>query len=1552
LTTISLVGWNLWASLRILGRTGRALAALPLTLLQIVLFTLLFCQIAWHRGAEHYVWDRMPGFLDWGILVTVHAIRAADLMDAIEAYGLSFQAVHNASHLTAWVLILYHVVIDLFILRLLMEGVDRWKRFLLEGGRFGRWRRWGPTAFVVAFVLIWLISALFVRPWRGWDLVLWPVDNLLRVLDFFDALEIYGARLHEVPRLPWEGTLTLVCRVLMGIALAGVLSRIFQEISIRWLKGRGLKREELERLAEQHDDEPVGQSASRRAAELKRMEERPSRVDWPLGVEILATLGPSCLLAFLLFLASLGDANEPLLAAAIGEDEAAAQRALGGIRRMGPRAESLIRPLGEALSDLPPSRQRAVLETLGYLGPSAAETLGEWLSHEDAQTRVAALEGLRHIGPAAVPGLITALASEDDNIRASARAAILNLGDEAVPPLLDHVAPDNAVAVLPILESLDPYWHLRETDNSLFSSLAKSREPLEKLRAANSGTALREAVRELTDLGPAGERLAVGVLTDKAESSESQIRAAAIQELTLIGSIIPEAIEPLLGFLSRENGTGPDETADWLERIGTAAVPAMITGLAGSDPEIQHRAADVLQRIGAPAVASLVEAIENSDPGIQERAGEVLQRIIATAVEDLADSDPDVQQRAAAVLQETGEPAVPSLVKGLADGDPDVQQRAAAILQAIGEPAIPSLAQRLADSDPDVQQRAAHLLDQICPPAVAPFGKVAAKQYQQRWANRLQSQVEKTNSIGMKLVLIPPGEFQMGNDRSDKSQDDGSDTPQHKVRITNAFYLGVTEVTQEQYQRVMGQNPSKFEGDPQRPVETVSWEDAVEFCRRLNEMEGVTSRLPTEAEWEYACRAGSSTTFCYGDEYSAELAEYAWWDQTAGGTTHPVAQKKPNAWGLYDMHGNVFEWCNDWFDRNYYKHSPSDDPPGPDATVDDKRSMSTSLENWRRNQWHRVFRGGCWNINGPTCTSAYRLHGLPSGVNNQSFFLGTVGFRVAMWMPESVAALVERLADSDPGVQQRAVELLQRIGTPAAASLVDALGNSDPGIQQRAGEVLQRIIAIPVKELADNDPDVKQRAADLLQRIGAAFVTRLAHSDPGVQQRAGEVLKQIGEPAIGRLFDRLADSDSDVQKRVGEVLKQIGEPAIGPLINRLADSDPGVQQRVAEVLQKMGERAIAALIKGLADSNPVVQQRAAVVLENVGAPAVPALIHCLADNNPDVRIRAAEALQRIGAPAVSGLIETMADGDPSVKQPAAEVLQKIFAVSVEQLADSDPRVKQRASNLIERICRPAAAPFGSIEAKQHQQLWATRLQLPAQQTNSIGMKLVLIPPGEFRKGSPGAFGMASGMASVGMHERDYYGEEPQQKVRITKAFYVGMTEVTQEQYERVMSRNPSSFRGDPQQPVENVSWEDAVEFCRKLTAKEGATYRLPTEAEWEYACRAGTNTQWYCGDEESALKNHAWYMGNAGGTTHAVAQKKPNAWILYDVHGNVAEWCHVQLDSNDRYSGFDPTGQPCRGGAWSTHARNCGVSGLTGWLKRSHRDRYLGFRVACDPSGR
>jgi formylglycine-generating enzyme required for sulfatase activity len=222
----------------------------------------------------------------------------------------------------------------------------------------------------------------------------------------------------------------------------------------------------------------------------------------------------------------------------------------------------------------------------------------------------------------------------------------------------------------------------------------------------------------------------------------------------------------------------------------------------------------------------------------------------------------------------------------------------------------------------------------------------------------------------MKLVLIRPGKFMMGSPDSEQGRK-GNEGPQHEVTISKPFYIGVTEVTQAQYEAVMGTNPSKFKG-PTNPVEMVTWEDASNFCRRLSEKTGKAVRLPTEAEWEYACRAGSKTRFSFGDSDSI-LGDYAWYGSNSGGMTHPVSQKKPNPWGLYDMHGNVWEWCADW--RGPYSSEASTDPQGAG-------SGGT-----------RVLRGGAWHdLEAGSFRCAFR----DCCYSSPSYRYDDLGFRCAM----------------------------------------------------------------------------------------------------------------------------------------------------------------------------------------------------------------------------------------------------------------------------------------------------------------------------------------------------------------------------------------------------------------------------------------------------------------------------------------------------------------------------------------------------------------------------
>ena len=246
-------------------------------------------------------------------------------------------------------------------------------------------------------------------------------------------------------------------------------------------------------------------------------------------------------------------------------------------------------------------------------------------------------------------------------------------------------------------------------------------------------------------------------------------------------------------------------------------------------------------------------------------------------------------------------------------------------------------------------------------------------------------------------------------------------------------------------------------------------------------------------------------------------------------------------------------------------------------------------------------------------------------------------------------------------------------------------------------------------------------------------------------------------------------------------------------------------------------------------------------------------------------------------------------------------------------------------------------------------LHPARAQAPKEITNSIGMKLVLIPKGTFMMGSP--------ESEQGRNEN-----ENQHEVTISKDYYLGVYEVTQAQYEKVIGKNPSLYQGaivgneNADLPVENVSWHDAVEFCKKLSdlpeeKKAGRVYRLPTEAQWEYACRAGSKTAYSFDDEEGLLPEYGWFSSNSSDRTHTVGLLDPNAWGLYDMHGNVWEWCSDRHGEYPKSAVSDPSGpkvgsiRVIRGGCWINGAANC-RSAFRGRITSDVRDFHLGFRLA------
>lgn len=529
------------------------------------------------------------------------------------------------------------------------------------------------------------------------------------------------------------------------------------------------------------------------------------------------------------------------------------------------------------------------------------------------------------------------------------------------------------------------------------------------------------------------------------------------------------------------------------------------------------------------------------------------------------------------------------------------------------------------------------------------------------------------NPRAEQLAWVPPGTYAMGSAASEKGRDPDEE-PVTTVTISHGFWMGRREVRQEEYQALIGSNPSSAQNDPKRPVDLVTWSEAVTYCARLTVQArergeipvGYAYRLPTEAEWEYACRAGTTTRFYYGDDpdYS-QVPQFAWYAPNGGWAPRPVGLKAPNPWGLYDMHGNACEWCQDW----YAEQLPGGhrvDPRGPDSG------------------WVRVTRGGAWYSSPWRLRSAWRSYFWPG-------YKGYNGIRVVL-APERIPA---------PG----------RSAVAAAGSPPSASGSTAPS----------------------------DLSASLPRRDGSRV--SLASPDP--------------------------------------------EPA-----------------------------------------------------------------------NPDPE------------------------------------------------------------------------------------------------------RLAWIPPGSFLMGSP--------VTEVGRAREAIHEEGPQTHVTLTRGFWMRKVGVTQQEFQALMGVNPSYFWRNADNPVEQVTWWEATNYCARLTMQEraagrlptGYQYRLPTEAERQYACRAGTTTRFSHGDDVgyTQLGVYAWYADNSGLTTHPVGQREPNPWGLHDMHGNLREWT---LDWFGVYPGgevIDYAGPrlgkhrtPVSGG-WTQGAASC-RSASREPHDPDYRSNHVGFRPVLAPEG-
>jgi formylglycine-generating enzyme required for sulfatase activity len=912
--------------------------------------------------------------------------------------------------------------------------------------------------------------------------------------------------------------------------------------------------------------------------------------------------------------------------------------------------------------------------------------------------------------------------------------------------------------------------------------------------------------------------------------------------------------------------------------------------------------------------------------------------------------------------------------------------------------------------------------------------------------------------VTQRMRWIKPGTFMMGSPEGEEERYE-DESPWHRVTLTKGFWMADTQVTQELWMAVSGRkNPSHFEGGT-NPVERVSWEDCEKWISKLCEHHAFFKiSLPSEAQWEYVCRAGSTTAYCFGDD-PQELLKYSWFEENSKSKSYPVKQLLPNGWGLYDMHGNVWEWCRDWYGA--YEKSTQLDPTGP--------TKGTS----------RVIRGGSWvspaRVPRSACRGGYRsgYRGYYLGFRIASSALGAEPDERAM-LPEAepgterASSVQVRVRDTEPVGDPREIGFWKSGKKP---DWVSAFGKDDYGLwyefqlpnrwsemqaksknrkgTEPQGFVTQRMRWIkPGKFLMGSDESTKglfivdeeQHEVTLTQGFWMAD----APCTQGLWMGAGARENRSRFQGFSNPVERVSWEDCQAWlKGLGEVFPLM-QPALpteaqweyacragSTSVYCFGDSEEELKKYAwYDKNSRSKTHVVGAKLPnawGLYDVHGNVWEwcqdwygefTKASVTDPVGPPKGTARVirggswddsarylrsACRSRYDPGIWLHYLGfrlLSSALGAePSEGAMLPEAEPGTERARIGSAE-LDYGFLRSIDLDATGETTAEDQFSE-IEVNAYTSIRVVSDQEGYQFDRLekpdWAVEFGhdsyglysvfevAPEEKGTPVRQKMRWIPPGRFLMGS------AEG--------RDYGrgNESPEHEVVLTQGYWMFDTPCTQGLWTSLMGGNPSYFV-DPERPVERVSWEDASGFAQRLNGWFGKrnnkpsgksvigwselSFRLPTEAEWEYACRAGTKTDTYLGDLEilgdanaPLLDRIGWYGGNSGrdydlkksisleldwlterqypdkvSGTQKVAGKVPNGWGLYDMLGNVWEWCE---DWDGEYSAdraTDPINlsagsiRVIRGGSWDAPARY--LRSACGFLYHLYDRRdFLGFRL-------
>ena len=825
-----------------------------------------------------------------------------------------------------------------------------------------------------------------------------------------------------------------------------------------------------------------------------------------------------------------------------------------------------------------------------------------------------------------------------------------------------------------------------------------------------------------------------------------------------------------------------------------------------------------------------------------------------------------------------------------------------------------------------------------------------------------------------KLVLrrVEAGSFIMGKDQTDES---------HRVTISKSFYMSIFEITQAQWTSVYGwycSNPSKFSGDT-RPVERVSYDmirgsqegaqwptssdvNAPSFLYSLRLQSYFDFDLPTEAQWEYACRAGSRTNYNLGD-YEFHLGLAGWYNENSDGMTHPVGGKEPNGWGFYDMHGNVWEWTRDWSGDLAY----GTDPVGASSSE------------------CRMLRGGGYETDTPLEASSWGRENddYPSCKDASDY-----GFRVVMsvptiddlvnsedrewwkWVDKMLTLPCDGEIDGDveltaaPTATQNAIlkvdgqvvldtdKAATYVWTPRKTGLhtiTHTVGDRTISATYNVVHVHSKITYDNLKGATTDNPATYQEGEaltfdDPTAVVGYTFagwtpssITADMTGDQTVMANWTAntyTIKYDANGGKGSMTSATATYDSDATISTNRFVRK-GYKFLGWATVRNGD-----------VVYKAGETVL----------NLVADQNGSMTLyavwtdkaEILDAKTTPVIPWGLAIDYVAKKVEVSDPMRQIAVSmSVNGTNYVAKNllGETHYANGSHRVYWNMAKDGI-SLDTTDAEIEMKydfAPYCVIDLSNGSAATSYSVA------------YLDAEPNDGFNTDEYKMAKLVLKRVDAGSFKMQN-----------------KEIVILTQPFYMGLFEVTQKQWELVMGSNPSCFTTDgAMKPVEQVSYDmirgsvkgaswpasDAVDgeaegdtedsFLGRLRKRTGIKFDLPTEAQWEYACRAGTTTTYSYGD--SADNEYMWCRDNASSETHEVGTKKPNPWGFYDMHGNAYEWC---LDWHGGWAyGTDPLGSSSGsnrvrcGGSWYWNGSGC-QSNSYYTQSPSRIDNDCGFRLS------